>query len=322
MTIRAGIRHLSGLLAFLTVGCVYNTTTGLKPMEVTQARPAGDALPKPRHENVTRAAAAIDPPGAETLARLPEMPDLLPAEMQVSMTPTPEPLPLTPPPLPVAPEKLPPLAAALRAVLNKHPEQAAKELEGIDTPRRDRLLALLRLAADLEEQTLDRLSPQEVEATLDHLTDLSRQLRPKAPLKIQTICLCQSIHGYGQYERVRSDHAFCLGEPGRSGDRVQVYAEVCHFASKPVGEGRFETNLATALEVCDATGKVVSTMDLGTCADHSFSPRSDYFLNFQFHVPGNLEPGQYTLRVVVKDITSGASREAQATVPLRLRAGK
>ena len=357
MTIRAWLQRLSGLTVCLTVGCVFHhssrdlppTSTVTPPtpeivhstkapsvseMPSGNAAPPGNELPTARHESSTRLASTIEP-STET-PPLTVGADLLPAETPVKMTPSPEPLPTSPmatsptPPSPVPPpplsptavEKLPPLAASLRAVMNKHPEQAARELEGIDTPRRDRLLALLRLAVDLEEQALDRLSPAEVDATLEHLHALSRQLRPRAPLKIQTACLCQTIQGFGQFERIAPGHAYSAGSAGKSGGRVQVYAEVGNFASKPVSEGRHETSLSTALEVEDASGKVVSTMNLGTCADQSQSPRSDYYLNFQFHVPASLEPGDYTLRIIVKDITAGAPREARTTLPLKIRSGR
>jgi hypothetical protein len=341
MIIRAWMQRLSGLTVCLTVGCVFHhasrdlppTSTGAPPTpEIVHSTkgPSVSEMPSPRHETTTRSAATIDPPESDT-ASLPVGADLLPAEAPVKMSPTPEPevgpppaaaAPPPPAPSPATKEKLPPLAAALRSVLNKHPEQAARELEGVDTPRRDRLLALLRLAVDLEEQSLDRLSPAEVDATLEHLHALSRQLRPRAPLKIQTACLCQTIQGFGQYERITADHAYPVGAAGKPGGRVQVYAEVGNFASKPVGEGRHETSLATALEVEDASGKVVSTMNLGTCADQSQSPRSDYYLNFQFPVPASLEPGDYTLRIIVKDVTAGPPREARTTLPLRVRSAK
>jgi hypothetical protein len=345
MTIRAWLQRLSGLTVCLTVGCVFHHSSRDLPPTSTVTPPtpeivhstkgpsvsetiSGGEMPLARHESSTRLASTIEPTTENP--PLPVGADLLPAETPVKMTPAPEPQPSPTPPSPVPPpplsptavEKLPPVAAALRAVMNKHPEQAARELEGVDTPRRDRLLALLRLAVDLEEQSLDRLSPAEVDATLEHLHALSRQLRPRAPLKIQTACLCQTIQGFGQYERIAADHAYSTGSAGKSGGRVQVYAEVSNFASKPVSEGRHETSLSTALEVEDASGKVVSTMNLGTCADQSQSPRSDYYLNFQFHVPASLEPGDYTLRIIVKDITAGAPREARTTLPLKIRSGR
>ena len=48
------------------------------------------------------------------------------------------------------------------------------------------------------------------------------------------------------------------------------------------------------------------TMNLDPCIDRSQSPRQDYFLNFQFHVPAGLPPGLYTLLVTVKDVTPAA----------------
>jgi hypothetical protein len=60
-----------------------------------------------------------------------------------------------------------------------------------------------------------------------------------------------------------------------------------------------------------------------TAVDLSQTPRQDYFLNFQFHVPAKLEPGLYVLRVTVEDVTPAAGanraeRTAERTLDFRV----
>jgi len=358
MSIRAWLYFLSGGTVFLAVGCVFHHSardlpashcdTPLSPEMAVAGNATGQqALPTPRHPSTTRSAATIEPPVPLLSDSLPLGADLLPAETPVQMLPVAEvsanPMPLDASSersptnaldassgqsptnaLELAParkeEPLPPLVATLCAVLNRHPEEAARALHHVDSPRRDCLLALLRLAVDVEEQALDRLSPAEVDAILEHLRALSQQLRPRAPLKIRTACLCQAIQGFGQYERLAPDHVFVVGKPtNQPASRVQLYIEVSNFACRSIGQGRHETSLTTCLEIQDTNGTVVHTLDLGTCTDQSQTPRRDYFLNVQFPLPANLPSGEYSLRVVVQDITAGPAREAQVTLPLKIQ---
>lgn len=313
MTARTWLTRLMGLTVCLISGCLPQVSSS----SPTPSAVATTELPLPRHnsEPITRAASAIEPPPVEPLPE-PVKVEMIPAPVSVSL---PAVVPVPPP----ESEKLPALVVALRAVLDRHPTQAVKALENYDQSHRERLLTLLQLAALADDEQFSHLSPLQVAATLDHLNEICRRLRPKAPLKIGKLCLCRGIQGFGQYEMIADEYSYRSGNDGKAGDRVQVYAEVSNFASKLVSEGRHETKLATALEVHDVSGRCISKMALGTCSDYSLTPRSDYYLNFQFHIPSVLEPGAYRLWVLIQDVTAdGAPREAKMSLPLRVRAAK
>lgn len=215
-----------------------------------------------------------------------------------------------------------PLVKALRCALEKHPDQARQLLDKYDKGDRELLLALVRLTASAGEGDLEKLPPEEVASTLDKLHGLTTSLRQRAPLSLEKVCFCKKIDGFGQYEPMPAGHEFQAGVEGRPGERVQVYAEVRNFSSVP-RENQFETCLASRLEICDADRNQVASMDLGTCTDRSQTPRHDYFLNFQLHVPARLAPGLYTLWVVVKDVTprgpgQPAGREARSSLDLKV----
>jgi hypothetical protein len=202
------------------------------------------------------------------------------------------------------------LLAAFRCILEKNSEEAMALLDKYGKSDRQKLLALLRLTADV---STGELSPREAEELLDQLQELIAQLRRRAPLVLGRVCFCQKIEGFGQYLALPPGYPFQAGCDCRPGDRVQVYAEVRNFSSRLEG-GQFKTWLSTSLEILKAGGgttpeeiqrRKVVMMNLGSCIDYSSTARQDYYLNFQFHVPARLPPGLYTLWVTVKDATPG-----------------
>jgi hypothetical protein len=224
------------------------------------------------------------------------------------------------PPTPAPPE--PPLVAALRCALQKHPQEAQRLLDKYDKADRDLLLALMKLTAGIGEKEVLKLDAAEMAATLDQLAALTAHLRQRAGLSLDRVCFCKKIDGYGQFEPVPASHSFQPGSEGRPGDRVHVYAELRNFGSR-LNDGQYETTLASTLEIRDMQNRQVVALNLGSCVDRCQSRRQDYFLNVQFHVPPKLPAGVYTLQIVVEDQTPGAggdkaSRTATRTLSFRV----
>jgi hypothetical protein len=219
-----------------------------------------------------------------------------------------------------APAKEAPLVAALRCAMEQHPSEAKVLLQKYGKDDRELLLALLSLTAGVEKGELPKLTPQEVEHTLEQLCALTQHLRQRAQLALGKVCFCHKIENFGQYEPLGPDHPFQAGCDGRPGERVQIYAEVRNFGCR-LRDGQYETVLASSLDFYprslplraakdapehETRSQAVVTMNLDPCIDRSQTPRQDYFLNFQFHVPRGLPPGLYTLVVTVKDVTPTA----------------
>jgi hypothetical protein len=229
----------------------------------------------------------------------------MPAKVTLTRLDRPEPAPKveTPPPPPAPPDA--PLVSALTATLKEHPEEALRVLDKYDQSDRELLLALIRLAAGIDRKDLERLSADEVAGTLERLRLVTAQLRQRAPLSLDKVCFCKTIEGFGQYQPRPRGQEFRAGSDGRPGERVQVYVEVRNFGSVAKQE-QYETRLSSSLSILDEDRREVATMTPETSVDHSQTPRQDYFLNFQFHVPAKLKPGLYTLWVTVKDVTPPA----------------
>ena len=104
---------------------------------------------------------------------------------------------------------------------------------------------------------------------------------------------------------------------------MQVYVEVRNFASRNTG-GCWETALASKLEINNVDNpslKAEVLMRRPARPDRSLSPRQDYFLNIQFHIPPRLPPGRYQLKITVSDEVAAANgriREPYRTLDFRV----
>jgi hypothetical protein len=285
---------------------------------------AGDALPPPSFLGplaaktpalptaATRRVAAPDP-APEPSPAPPEPPE---ASVQV-VEAKPPPPPAKPGPPDPGPEVRivaastekpePPLVLALRGLLEKKPaDEVLGVLEHYDPADRDVLRDVLRLAARLGEHDHGRSEPQEAAAAVDQLETLLRELRPRAALVLDKLCFCRprSVDNFGIYEPLEDGHAFRPETTSLPGERVQVYAEVRNFTSRPAGDS-FETVLRGQLTIHDGRRDVVTFNKLEPCTDRSRTPRQDFFVNFAFYTP-RLPPGSYTLWVQVEDVTPGS----------------
>lgn len=222
------------------------------------------------------------------------------------------------PPAPKAPVD-PPLVTALRGVLEKQPTPG-QSLAQLDPATREKVLALLALAARTSEGGLNRTAPAEADAWLTQMRQLNGNLCGRAPLVLERMCFCKKIDGFGMYEPLPLEYAFRSGSDGQLGERVQVYVEVRNFVSQLRGS-TYETRLASTLEIRDFRGDLVHRMDFPGVADKSLTPRQDYFINFQFRVPVGLPAGSYTLWVTAQDANPGStSRLARRSLDFKVAA--
>jgi hypothetical protein len=326
-------------LGFLS-GCLFHSTRTAPPPDPVIDAPPSQTNPSPAPEDdpAIKSNYAVRPRSAAPgVSGAPEERAHLEVKPAIPAAPTPPseggPAPLPTPaagpseaagaPSTRSAESAPPadslLVTALRRALEKHPQEAAQLLEHYDKPNRELLLALVRLTAGLGDGDLNQLSPQELAGTLEQLQALSAALCRKVPLKLDRLCFCRKIESFGQYDPLPAEHAFRAGVGDRPGERVQVYAEVRNFSSVH-RNGAYETRLSSTLEIKDLQQRKVVCLSPETVTDRSQSPRQDYFLNFQFHVPARLPPGSYTLWVTVKDVTAAPGSQNQEASEARVAA--
>jgi hypothetical protein len=313
------LRWLAALAGCLFMGCLFHRPGDLPPPELP-------ALEEPSEPMVSSQAAESSdweplfdyglwpakPIGGERKAASVE-PMLERVKLEFGAAPTPDPQPSLPAPVaeakPPVPEDL--LVAALRCAREKHPEEAQRLVQKLDREDRDLLFALIRLTAGIGEKELQKMSAEQLAGSLEQLHQILEQLRQRAPLTLDKVCFCQKIDGFGQYEPLTPPHKFQAGSDGQPGERVQVYVEVRNFSSV-ARQGQYETRLSSSLEILDEQGQNVVTMMPEPSTDLSQTPRQDYFLNFQFHVPAKLAQGWYRLWVTVRDATPATAGEKKA----------
>jgi hypothetical protein len=281
-------------------------------------RPAREAAPRPGWQG-SRPGLPTDWPIQDEPAepaikqvRFPEGPREPPPEPVKAEAPKSSPKPAEPPAempaLEIHPRPEEPLLAAMRCYLEKHPAEALDHLKGYDRANQEALLLLLPLAARLSECSLDQVGPQEMAALADQQHALATLLQRRVPLRIDRMCFCRTINGFGRYEPLpEGEAAFQAGSPSQAGELVEVYAEVSNFTSR--AEGPYcVTRLASWGEILDYEGKKVCSLDFKTKTDTSRSPRQDYLISYSFGVPPDLPPGHYTLWIYVKDELAQSSR--------------
>jgi hypothetical protein len=134
--------------------------------------------------------------------------------------------------------------------------------------------------------------------TIEQLRGAIAQLGQTADLKLRNTTFCHRIVSFGNYERFKEDR-FTTGQP------VLLYSEVENFTSRRSSNDGFRTVLQSAIEIYRASNlqQPAATIPLAsdTTEDFCRAQRRDYFHSYEFAIPANLEPGQYTLVLSVID---------------------
>lgn len=206
-----------------------------------------------------------------------------------------------------------PLVAALRCFLNKQPAEALSWLERYEKATQELLLVLLPLAARVAEVNLQQLSGAEATVLVSQLETLAVSFRPLAELTIDKMCFCRTTDGFGVYEPLPENHVF------RPGELVWVYLEFQNLVSE-CRDRQFITRLNSTMEIREYQGKTIWRQDIPERfqTDVSQTQRRDYFSNPRFCIPDTIPPGLYTLRIHVKDMSTG--RAAERTADFRVTA--
>lgn len=134
--------------------------------------------------------------------------------------------------------------------------------------------------------------------TIEQLRGAIAQLGQTADLKLRNTTFCHRIVSFGNYERFKEDR-FTTGQP------VLLYSEVENFTSRRSSNDGYRTILQSTIELYRANdlSQPAATIPLSadTTEDFCRAQRRDYFHSYEFSIPPNLEPGQYTLVLRVVD---------------------
>ena len=124
-------------------------------------------------------------------------------------------------------------------------------------------------------------------------------------LAITDLQLCRRVLGFGSFEAI--DALAC-----KAGQTVIVYCEMAGVGSTQE-DSLFRARLASEVEVLAADGDApVWRRTLGTTDDTCTRRRHDFYVNYRLTLPDSLQPGNYRLRLIQKDLI--ADRTTSATL--------
>jgi hypothetical protein len=129
---------------------------------------------------------------------------------------------------------------------------------------------------------------------IEALASASDRLSGPARMEARHLTFCKRIRGYGSVDPLDSPTF-------RAGQSVLLYSEVENFVSEPIAGGGFRSRLSSELELLDGQQQVVWRQEFSAVDDRSSVPRRDYFLSHNFRLPAQLRPGDYSLRLTLRD---------------------
>jgi hypothetical protein len=173
-------------------------------------------------------------------------------------------------------------------------EQAVAPIKDMDPVQAELLAAIVKAISSSRQAMLQPLDSNP--AALTAAEELRRLIGQQAGVVIARLALVTKVTSYGDYEAI-SPARFKAGNE----IHAYVYTEVGNFRSEPVDGDRLHTLLAEKVQVFDAAGKIVWERSENKIEDRVRSPRRDFFIPFPIHLPANLAPGDYVLKVTIED---------------------
>jgi hypothetical protein len=203
---------------------------------------------------------------------------------------------------------------ALRALLNKQPEEALKQLQTFDPANRELAMRLLAAVALLNDKNGERLTAAESAALEEQVQSLLGDLRKRAELTIEKMVLCERIDGCGQYKALPPGYAF----QADARQRVKVYVELRNLTCE-LHDQYYVSDLKRTLTITDAAGMQVWIHNFSK-REQNPQPVTDSFRDYEFNPPP-LQPGRYTLTLEFTDQLRQPARVARKSVEMILVAG-
>ena len=139
-------------------------------------------------------------------------------------------------------------------------------------------------------------------AAAQTLEAAAARLRDAGPLGLAHLAFCTEVNSYGVYKPFEK-FEFTAGQ------EVLLYAEVDGFKAEAHSDG-FRTTLSSSYEIVDPKDTTIDTHEFGLTEEVCRNRRRDYFIRYQFHLPQQLAPGAYTLRLKMTDALSQMTGEA------------
>ncbi len=176
-------------------------------------------------------------------------------------------------------------------------------MRGLSAEAKSLLESLFLTVASVREQLVDPVSSGV--RTLEHVESLRREVAGASDPVVSAVALCRRVTTFGVYEEMGPTDLVA----GRAAQTI-VYCELDNLRAKELDDGRFETHLATRVEVLTSHGRSVWTHEEPEIIDQCRRRRRDFFLAQRVTLPATLPAGEYVLKVMVEDLLTGRTNEA------------
>lgn len=113
-------------------------------------------------------------------------------------------------------------------------------------------------------------------------------------LEVRNLEFCSAVESYGLITRFPTNSF-------KADQMVLLYCEIENFAAITVPEG-YETEFKANYEIVDLAGNRVSEQSLPTDRQKCRNWRRDYFIAYRFHLPKDIVPGKYQLKLNIEDL--------------------
>jgi hypothetical protein len=198
------------------------------------------------------------------------------------------------------------------SIIRDRPEDALSPITGVNDAENEFLQNLLMAQVNYFDVKSIPEPRQRATATIEQLDAAIRNLQPKAQLKLRHLALCRSIQTFGDYEPFEKNEF----SPGQG---VLLYVEIENFTSQPIGDGRQKTLLKSMITIRSTfdNARIVEQIPVGPTPDICRTTRRDYFHNYEFSFPRDLQLGNYELVLTITDLLG--NKVSSETLRFKLR---
>ncbi len=114
-------------------------------------------------------------------------------------------------------------------------------------------------------------------------------------LEVNNAAFCTSVESFGVVQEFPASNF-------KPDQEFLLYCEIDNFVSEQINSGGYETQLQGSYEIVDSNGRRVTQVDLPMDSHVCRNRRRDYFIAYRMHMPQNVSPGKYTLKLTIEDM--------------------
>ena len=198
------------------------------------------------------------------------------------------------------------IAARHLMVLSGDPDKAVEQLEGMTEKEQEYLRHQLLGLWTMVDPDGHPVASRRFSSALPQIREATKYLAAATDsLEVRSLAFCTEILSYGQIKPFE-------GNRFKPGQQVILYCEVENFIAKNV-DGGYQTHLQGSYDVLNADNEKVASQLLPADQQVSSNYLRDYFIAYQMHLPQELEPGTYRLKLTMEDVEG--KKYGQSSIP-------